>query len=81
VLFYVGLHHPADAPRFERCMISANALRERRSDIAPNDWLLDSGAFTEISRHGRYREGPEEYAERAARWSRCGNLLAAVTQD
>lgn len=62
-------------------MISANALRGRKSDITPNDWILDSGAFTEISAHGRFRTTVEEHAEAIHRWSRCGNLLAAVAQD
>lgn len=79
--FFVGLHHPSTAPHFERCMVSANALRDRKSDFHPREWLLDSGAFTEISLHGRYRAEPEEYAERIERWSRCGRLLAAVSQD
>lgn len=79
--FFVGLHHPSLAPRFERCMVSANALKDRKSDFHPREWILDSGAFTEISTHGRYRSEPEEYAERVERWSRCGTMLAAVSQD
>lgn len=62
-------------------MISYSVLRSRKSDFHPNDWMLDSGAFSELLKHGKYRDEPEAYAQAANRWSRCGNLLAAVTQD
>lgn len=42
---------------------------------------MDSGAFTEVARHGGYREGVAAYAEQVARWRRCGELVAAVSQD
>lgn len=42
---------------------------------------MDSGAFTEISTHGRYRSSVAEYAREIRRWANCGNLLAAVAQD
>lgn len=42
---------------------------------------MDSGAFSTILKHGGYPEGPEVYAAQIRRWSRCGRLLAAVTQD
>lgn len=42
---------------------------------------MDSGAFTEISTHGRYRTSVAEYSNHIARWSQNGNLLAAVSQD
>lgn len=42
---------------------------------------MDSGAFTEISTHGRYRTSEEEYATQIVRWKGNGNLLAAVSQD
>lgn len=79
--FYVGLHIPAHAHRFERCMVSVAVLRKRKSDFAVNEWIMDSGAFTEVARHGGYRDGVEAYAEQINRWSRCGNLVAAVAQD
>lgn len=81
VLFYVGLHHPSAAKNFDRCMVSVNRLRNRKSDFEVNEWIMDSGAFSEISTHGEYRSGPEEYAEQIKRWSRCGNMVAAVSQD
>lgn len=42
---------------------------------------MDSGAFTEISTHGRYRFSVEEYAEQVNRWKDNGEMLAAVAQD
>jgi len=80
-LFFIGCPSPARASHFARCMVSINALRKRQSDFLVNDWLLDSGAFTELSRFGAYRHSVEDYAREVLRWSRCGNLLAAVSQD
>lgn len=37
--------------------------------------------FTELKDHGRYRNSPAEYARQVLRWSRVGNLAAAVSQD
>lgn len=62
-------------------MVSVNQLRRRKSDFSVADWMLDSGAFTEVARHGGYRTGVEEYYWQICRWSRCGNLLIAVAQD
>lgn len=42
---------------------------------------MDSGAFTEISQHGRYRHTVAEYAAEILRWSHDPNLVAAVAQD
>lgn len=62
-------------------MVSMTALRRRKSDFMVGDWVLDSGAFTEVARYGGYRFPVEEYALQILRWSRCGRLLAAVAQD
>jgi len=64
----------------KRSMISINAIRERKGPFKINDWIMDSGAFTEMSTYGRWRTGPEEYAEQINRWKHNGNLLAAVSQ-
>lgn len=79
--FYVGLHIIAQAWRFERCMISVKRLQDRKSDFRVNEWILDSGAFTELKDYGHYRDTPDKYAAQIRRWSRCGNLVAAVSQD
>jgi hypothetical protein len=79
--FYVGLHQPSDAQRFDACMVSIRRLEERVSDFAVGEWMMDSGAFMELKLHGRYRYGADVYAAHIARWARCGKLAAAVAQD
>ena len=85
--FYVGLDDLYYAFRFERCCINANRLRKtdkrsaRVSDFAVNEWILDSGAFSELEKFGHYRFPVEEYAALVNRWMTCGKMVAAVTQD
>jgi hypothetical protein len=79
--FFTGLHQPSDAQHFEAAFVSVNRLRKRKSAFKVGDWIMDSGAFTEISTHGYYRHGVDEYAAEILRWKDNGNLLAAVSQD
>lgn len=79
--FFVGLDEVAHAKHFSACFISINRLRRRKSDFEVNDWMLDSAAFTELHRFGRYRHDVAAYASEIKRWKVCGNLLAAVSQD
>lgn len=79
--FFVGLHQPSDAKHFDRCFISVERIRNRKSNFLVNDWIMDSGAFSAILKHGGYAHDVEEYAEKINRWSSNGNLLAAVSQD
>ena len=85
--FFIGLHQESDAWAFQNCMISFNRLQPRgnraarKSDFRVNNWILDSGAFTEISKYGEWRTSIDQYVEGIHRWATCGNLLAAVTQD
>lgn len=79
--FFVGLHQPSDAAHVDAAFVSVNRLRTRKSDFKVGDWIMDSGAFSTILTHGGYPEPPSEYAAHIRRWSRCGNLLAAVAQD
>ena len=81
MLFFTGLHQPSDAHHFARSFISVHRLKKRKSDFIVNDWILDSGAFSTILTHGGYPEPVGCYAEQISRWSRCGNMLAAVAQD
>jgi hypothetical protein len=78
--FFTGLHQPSDAFAFDAAFISVNRLRSRKT-MRPNDWIMDSGAFTTIGRHAGYPEEPEIYAAEIRRWAGVGNLLAAVSQD
>lgn len=79
--FYIGLHRPTLAKHFEACFININILRGRKSDFLVNDWIMDSGAFTELLRFGRYIHPVAEYANEIERWSQCGNMEMAVCQD
>lgn len=79
--FFTGLHQPSDAKHFDSAFISVNRIHNRKKPFVVNDWIMDSGAFTEISTHGRYRQPANEYASEITRWINNGHLLAAVTQD
>lgn len=81
--FFTGLHQPSDARHFDAAFISVNRLRSRRLPIDTRDWIMDSGAFTEISTHGHYRHSVADYAAEIRRWATngSGRLLAAVAQD
>jgi hypothetical protein len=81
VRFFCGLHQPSDAKHFQAAFVSVNRLRNRKGPFQVGDWIMDSGAFTEISTHGTYRHSVEEYAAEIRRWAGNGNLLAAVAQD
>ena len=79
--FFVGLHQPSDARHFDACMVSINRLRDRKSSFKVGDWIMDSGAFSEISLHGEFRSSIVDYASEIRRWAKVGNMLAAVSQD
>ena len=79
-LIYAGIHQPSMAQHLPRVMVSVNRLLQRRSDFQPQNWILDSGAFSRIT-SGRGHLPVRSYAQQARRWSRCGNLQAVVTQD
>lgn len=79
--FFVGLHHPHVAGNFDAAFISVNAIRDRKSGFPANDWIMDSGAFTTISKHKGYPYPVSEYAKQIKRWKDNGNLLCAVAQD
>jgi len=83
VLFFPGIHQPADAQHFPLACISVNRLRGRRKRVACPRVLVDSGAFTELDRFGRYRHGVREYADEIARLHAEGvvEIEAAVAQD
>lgn len=79
--FFTGLDDIAHARHFDAVFLSVARLRRRKADFAVNDWIMDSGAFSELRIHHRYRYPVEEYAGQIKRWKVCGNLLAAVSQD
>jgi len=79
--FYAGVSALTMAADLSRVVISFNTLRRRVSDFRVRRWILDSGAFTEITRFGDHRSDAEEYARAVERWGRCGTMEAAVIQD
>lgn len=79
--FFTGIHHPNKADRVPLAMVSANALRNRKSGFPANEWIMDSGAFTTVTKHGGYPEGVDQYAEVIRRFAGNGRLLIAVAQD
>lgn len=81
--FFIGLHQPADARHFDRCFVSINRIRTRKSSFPAREVIIDSGAFTEIERYGEYRHAPEVYASEINHWqAQLGDAaLAFVSQD
>jgi hypothetical protein len=82
--FYIGWHQPnngiSGCGEFDRSMISVNRLLARRSPFKVQRWILDSGAFTRVT-SGVGHLSIDVYAAEINRWSSCGDLAAAVTQD
>lgn len=88
MIFFVGCHHLKIAEHFNHAFISISALENRRSHFqvgigGDGEWILDSAAFTRISRDGRWIEDPSVYAAQVERlsYNSRGRLLTAVTQD
>lgn len=79
--FYIGLDDLYYAYRFQNTFISVNRLRNRKGSFKVNNWIMDSGAFTEVTQHGGYRTEPEAYAAEIERWRNNGIMEAAVSQD
>lgn len=85
-VFLPGTHHPgwlatAPVPLF----ISDRRLRDYKTlPRAARPWALDSGAFTELSRHSSWDHGPtpRQYIARVRRHrDEIGNLAWAAPQD
>jgi hypothetical protein len=85
MIFFTGLHQPSDAQHLAAqgrgAFISAHRLKTRKKPFIVDAWIMDSGAFSTILLHGGYPEPVEVYAAEIRRWSKNGNLLAAVAQD
>jgi hypothetical protein len=62
-------------------MISVNSLLNRQSGFRANDWILDSGAFSQINKHGKFVLSADDYLEMIYKFASCGNLKAAICQD
>ena len=70
-------------------MISANALvrikngalQIRKAPIRAGRWMMDSGAFSQVTKYGDFIMSPEDYVRIAVRFQDCGDLACIVTQD
>jgi hypothetical protein len=81
MIFFTGMHHPHNAGKVPAAFVSVHALKNRKSGFPVRRWVMDSGAFRTIELHGGYPEPVEAYAAHIKRFSKNGNLLAAVSQD
>lgn len=85
--FYLGTVDPGwlQEPAFETVplFVSRNRLVGYTAELrARTRWALDSGAFTEISRHGRWTVPAAQYAREAKRWqTQIGRMDWASIQD
>lgn len=80
-MFFTGICDPHNAARVPAAFVSVHRLRRRKSGFPVRRWVMDSGAFRTIELHGGYPHPVSEYAEQIRRFSTCGRLLAAVSQD
>jgi hypothetical protein len=82
--FYLGTHEPSWLTRVRfPLFVSHQRLRRYQTlPVARCLWALDSGAFSELSRHGRWTITPEEYIAAVRRY-RDGitHLSWAAPQD
>lgn len=82
--FYQGTDDLADPNPPPMTMVSAHTLwrANRRSHFPVKKWIMDSGAFTQIaSPPHRFKMDVYEYAKMIKRFSTCGELECAITQD
>lgn len=80
--FFTGMHDLHHAAKVPAAFVSVNRLRRRvGKPFAVGEWIMDSGAFTEVALHGGYRSTVEDYAAQIRKWAGNGRLLAAVAQD
>lgn len=82
--FYLGTHQPiwlanTTAPLF----VSRVRLAGRKTfPVATCDWALDSGGFSELSKHGRWTVDAKQYVEEVRRFSgEIGRMQWAAIQD
>ena len=82
--FYLGTHEPSWLSRTTLPLfVSRRRLQRLRSlPRAAGRWALDSGGFTELAMHGRWRLAAADYASLVDRYSaEVGGLDFAAPQD
>jgi hypothetical protein len=83
-MFFLGTHRPnwlaqLDVPLF---VSRARLVGYRTLPRARGPWALDSQAFSELSRHGRWTIAPRQYAGEVRRFrDEIGGMVFASAQD
>jgi hypothetical protein len=83
-LLWLGSHQPGWLGRLDVPLLGSHRTlgARRRLPRTIGWWALDSGGFTELSLHGRWRTTPGEYAGAVARYqAEVGRLAWAAPQD
>lgn len=85
MIFFLGVPEPSWLARSDvPMMVSHNRLRRVRRTFprAAGPWVLDSGAFTSVSKLGHHVDTPRAYAGAVRTYrDEVGNLIWAATQD
>lgn len=84
MIFFPGIPEPSWAHRFETAFISIARLRRRKSGFTPptGSWAMDSAAFSEVEKHGRYQNEPAAFAAEACAWTeRVAGCVFVASQD
>ena len=79
-ILYIGTDEVSWARQLDKSMLSVNRLMRLKNTYPLNSWIMDSGAFTRITRGKAHLPIPE-YAEQVHKWSGCGTLEVVVCQD
>lgn len=82
--FYLGTHNPTWLSRvsFPLFVSHRRLARYRQLPVAHCRWALDSGAFTELSTHGRWTVAPVQYVAAVRRYrDEITHLDWAAPQD
>jgi hypothetical protein len=83
-IFYLGTHEPGwlARVRFPLFVSHRRLARYRRLPVARCRWALDSGAFSELSLHGRWTLTPAQYVAAVRRYrAEVTHLSWAAPQD
>ena len=79
--YFTGTDRFSEAHQLDGAMLSAYALRGRKSPPSVGRWMLDSGAFTQVTKFGDFVQSPADYVRLAVRFQDAGMLACIATQD
>lgn len=84
MIYYLGVHRPSWLPKAGVPLFLSDTVMRKRKSLprAAYRWALDSGGFSEIHKHGRWTQRPEDYVARVRRYAdEVGRLDFAAPQD